>query len=101
MYPLRKKQQRTDSLIKIYITFPLLKRNKPSDILLPCQHLTMSTLQVGILCICMSTSIQTIALLFQIKDFMEPAESKVLTLVRLREEQQQGHLLAGIFVHPW
>lgn len=40
------------------------------------------TLQVGIQCICMSTSIQAIALLFQITDCMEPAESKVPTLVR-------------------
>lgn len=59
------------------------------------------TSQVGIKCICMSTSIQTTALIFQITDFMEPAESKVLTLVRLKEEQQQGHLLADIFVPPW
>lgn len=42
-----------------------------------------------------------IALVFQITDCMELAEPKVHNIAGEREEQQQGHVLAGIHVHSW
>jgi len=41
---------------------------------------------------------RAIALIFQITDCMELKESKVPNIAREREEQHQGHVLAGIHV---